>query len=83
MKKFAPLIVLSLFLTYPTYATDGYFPHGYGVKSQGMGGIGVAFPQDSIAAAMNPAGMGRKWAMLEAYDLVFVCCPSCRQCRSQ
>jgi long-chain fatty acid transport protein len=58
LKKFAPLIVLSLFLTYPTYATDGYFPHGYGVKSQGMGGIGVAFPQDSIAAAMNPAGMG-------------------------
>ena len=58
LKKFGPLIVLSLFLTHPTYATDGYFPHGYGVKSQGMGGVGIAFPQDSLAAAMNPAGMG-------------------------
>jgi long-chain fatty acid transport protein len=38
-------------------ATDGYFQHGYGVKSQGMGGVGVALPQDAIAAASNPAGM--------------------------
>lgn len=40
------------------YATDGYFAHGYGVKSQGMGGIGIALPQDALAAATNPAGMG-------------------------
>ena len=39
-------------------ATDGYFAHGYGVKSQGMGGVGIALPQDSLAAAANPAGMG-------------------------
>lgn len=38
-------------------ATDGYFSHGFGVKSQGMGGVGIAFPQDSLAAAANPAGM--------------------------
>lgn len=39
-------------------ATDGYFTHGYGVKSQGMGGVGIALPQDALAAASNPAGMG-------------------------
>jgi len=39
-------------------ATDGYFAHGYGVKSQGMGGVGIALPQDALAAASNPAGMG-------------------------
>ncbi len=38
-------------------ATDGYFQHGYGIKAKGMGGAGVAFPQDALAAATNPAGM--------------------------
>lgn len=38
-------------------ATNGYFSHGYGVKSFGMAGVGVAYPQDSLAAATNPAGM--------------------------
>ena len=40
------------------HATDGYFAHGYGVKAQGMGGVGIALPQDALAAATNPAGMG-------------------------
>jgi long-chain fatty acid transport protein len=39
------------------WATDGYFQHGYGVKAQGMGGVGIALPQDALAAATNPAGM--------------------------
>lgn len=38
-------------------ATTGYFQHGYGIKSKGMGGVGIALPQDSLAAATNPAGM--------------------------
>lgn len=37
-------------------ATDGYFMHGYGVKAQGVGGAAIAFPQDGLAAASNPAG---------------------------
>lgn len=41
----------------PVFATDGYFAAGYGVKQQGQGGAGVALPQDSLAAATNPAGM--------------------------
>jgi long-chain fatty acid transport protein len=39
------------------HATNGYFSHGYGMKSKGMAGVGIALPQDSIAAATNPAGM--------------------------
>lgn len=37
-------------------ATNGYFSHGYGAKAQGAGGVGIALPQDSLAAAANPAG---------------------------
>lgn len=39
-----------------THATDGYFDYGYGIKAKGIGGAGVAFPQDAIAPASNPAG---------------------------
>ena len=58
MKK----IVVSLFaagvMASPlAHATNGYFSHGYGMKAKGMGGAGIALPQDSIAAATNPAGM--------------------------
>ena len=38
------------------HATDGYFDYGYGTKAKGIGGAGVAFPQDSLAPASNPAG---------------------------
>jgi long-chain fatty acid transport protein len=39
-------------------ATTGYFQHGYGLKAQGMGGVGIALPQDALAPASNPAGLG-------------------------
>lgn len=38
------------------FATNGYFAHGYGVKTQGLAGVGIALPQDGLAAATNPAG---------------------------
>ncbi|MBX3647217.1 MAG: outer membrane protein transport protein [Rhodocyclaceae bacterium] len=46
-------------LTVPgmAWATNGYFSHGYGMKAKGMAGVGIALPQDSLAAATNPAGM--------------------------
>lgn len=44
-------------LTAPSFATNGYFLIGYGAKSRGMGGVGIAYAQDSLAAAANPAGM--------------------------
>jgi len=54
--KLLPL--LALIASTNAFATDGYFAHGYGVKSQGMGGVGIALPQDALAAASNPAGLG-------------------------
>jgi long-chain fatty acid transport protein len=42
---------------FAAHATTGYFQHGYGIKAKGMGGVGIALPQDSLAAASNPAGM--------------------------
>ncbi len=38
-------------------ATTGYFSHGYGLKAKGMGGVGIALPQDALAPATNPAGL--------------------------
>ena len=37
-------------------ASNGYFAIGNGTKSKGMGGVGIALPQDTFASANNPAG---------------------------
>lgn len=47
----------ALSIPFAAQATNGYFAHGYGIKAKGMGGAGVALPQDALAAATNPAGM--------------------------
>ena len=39
------------------FATNGYFSHGAGIKNRALAGAGVAFPQDAMASATNPAGM--------------------------
>lgn len=51
------LTAICLALPATTFATNGYFLIGYGAKSRGMGGVGVAYAQDALAAASNPAGM--------------------------
>jgi len=55
LQKLIPFSIL--FATSQVHATDGYFAHGYGVKSQGTGGVGVALPQDTLSIAANPAGL--------------------------
>jgi long-chain fatty acid transport protein len=37
------------------WATDGYFPHGFGMKSKGMGGAAVASTDNAFAGINNPA----------------------------
>jgi long-chain fatty acid transport protein len=37
------------------WATDGYFPHGFGMKSKGMGGASVAVADNAFAGINNPA----------------------------
>ncbi len=44
-------------------ATNGYFLPGFGIRSQGMGGVGIAVGGDSLSQAANPAnlvGMGMR-----------------------
>jgi long-chain fatty acid transport protein len=38
-------------------ATDGYFQHGYGLISKGMGGASTATASDTFGGASNPAKM--------------------------
>ncbi len=51
--SFLVLISISSF----SFATNGYLAHGYGIKSKGMAGTGIALPQDSLIGATNPAGI--------------------------
>ena len=48
-------VVASFSLPMTAGATNGYFGHGIGMKSMGMGGAGIALAQDSLASATNPA----------------------------
>ncbi len=41
----------------PAARANGYFAHGYGTANKGLGGAGVALPQDSLSVATNPAGL--------------------------
>ena len=52
------LLLMLLLGALPASATNGYFMIGYGAKSIGLGGAGVALPQDRLVGALNPAGMG-------------------------
>ena len=51
----AALAALLALGTSSAFATNGDFAHGYGVKSQGMGGAVTALAQDGFAGANNPA----------------------------
>lgn len=56
-KILVSLLIAGGLISPMAHATNGYFSHGYGMKSKGMAGVGIALPQDSLAAATNPAGM--------------------------
>ena len=51
------LVISTLLISYNSNATNGYFSHGNGIKNRALAGAGVAFPQDAMAGATNPAGM--------------------------
>jgi long-chain fatty acid transport protein len=53
----AAVLVSGLSITALASATTGYFALGFGAKSMGLAGAVVSNPQDSLAAAANPAGM--------------------------
>lgn len=39
------------------HATNGLFMPGYGIRSQGMGGVGIAYGRDSQSVGANPANI--------------------------
>ncbi len=41
----------------PAMATNGYFLPGAGIRSQGMGGVGIAYGRDSLSIGANPANV--------------------------
>lgn len=41
----------------PAFATNGYFLPGAGFRSQGMGGVGIAYGRDSLSIGANPANV--------------------------
>mgnify|MGYP000414978118 CR=1 FL=1 len=59
MQFLRQLILAGLLATLisPAFATNGYLAHGYGTKSRGMAGAGVALPQETLSAAINPASL--------------------------
>jgi long-chain fatty acid transport protein len=52
-----PIAAACLLAAGPALATNGYFSHGYGIKSKGMGGAATALAQDSLGGVNNPASM--------------------------
>jgi long-chain fatty acid transport protein len=58
------LAVAALGAMHAAQATNGYFPHGFGLKAKGMGGAAVATAQDGFAGVNNPAASafaGNRW----------------------
>lgn len=49
------VLIATGLLSGAAWATDGYFPHGYGMKSKGMGGVSIAMTDHAFAGANNPA----------------------------
>lgn len=48
-------LVAACMAAFPAHATNGYFLPGFGTRSQGMGGVGIAYGRDSLSTAANPA----------------------------
>lgn len=51
------VIIITTLVAPNAFATNGLFGLGYGARQNGIAGSGVAFPQDPLIAAINPAGV--------------------------
>jgi len=55
--KYLTIVLSASIFPATVSATNGYFSHGTSVAEKGLAGAGVAYSQDTLAAANNPAGM--------------------------
>jgi long-chain fatty acid transport protein len=51
------VLTISIAMTQPVLATNGYFLPGYGFRAMGMGGVGVAYGVDALSIVANPANI--------------------------
>jgi long-chain fatty acid transport protein len=51
------LLPLALTASTAALATNGYFSSAYSTKTEGVAGVGIALPLDSLTIATNPAGL--------------------------
>jgi len=56
-KSLIALSISSALVAPSAFATNGYFAHGYSTAEKGLAGAGVAYSQDALASATNPAGI--------------------------
>lgn len=56
-KSILVLLLMFGFIFQNTFATDGYYRHGYGIKYSALGGSGVAVSLSSLGAISNPASI--------------------------
>lgn len=69
-KSLLVMAVSSLIVAPSVQATNGYFSDGYGAKSRGMGGSGVAIAQETGSILQNPAaavGIGQRYDAAMGY----------------
>ncbi|MDH3629586.1 MAG: outer membrane protein transport protein [Gammaproteobacteria bacterium] len=69
--KFFSIALLAFAFPASVWATNGYFSHGTSIAEKGMAGAGVAYSQDTLAAANNPAGMVWQGARYDIGAAVF------------
>ena len=57
LKRHSRLVtaIVTLLITTPLWATNGYFTHGIGTKNKALAGAGLAMPEDAMSIANNPA----------------------------
>ncbi len=69
--KFLLSALVLMGLPATAWATNGYFSHGTSVAEKGLAGAGVAYSQDTLSAATNPAGMVWQGARYDVGAAVF------------
>ncbi|NWF89590.1 MAG: outer membrane protein transport protein [Ignavibacteriaceae bacterium] len=57
MYRFVLVLSVLILSLQSSFATDGYFRHGYGIKNSAMGGAGTALSLASTGAITNPASI--------------------------
>ena len=70
-KSLIALSVSGMLASSAAYATNGYFAHGYSTKEKGLAGAGVAYSQDALASATNPAGLVNVGARMDVGAALF------------